>query len=207
MPAGHPRRGHGGHRRSGGPHEVDRRVARTTEAVVAAGRKLLDDEGPEAVTHLRISELTGIARTTIYRHWPDREALLEAVLAESTPPGEPIDTGDVETDLREFFRRLTTRARRGPDDSGFAHVVARAHRHRGFAEMRRQRMDRRLEPLRAILRRGVERGELRADLDLDDVAVDLVAPVFFRRFFLGETPSQERIDRAIHDFLARSRPM
>ena len=135
------------------------------------------------------------------------EALLEAVLAESTPPGEPIDTGDVETDLREFFRRLTTRARRGPDDSGFAHVVARAHRHRGFAEMRRQRMDRRLEPLRAILRRGVERGELRADLDLDDVAVDLVAPVFFRRFFLGETPSQERIDRAIHDFLARSRPM
>ncbi|MCB1018207.1 MAG: TetR/AcrR family transcriptional regulator C-terminal ligand-binding domain-containing protein, partial [Acidimicrobiales bacterium] len=73
---------------------------------------------------------------------------------------------------------------------GMAHVVARAELgkpgDRTFAELRRQRIEQRLEPLRTLLRRAVDRGELPADLAVDDVAVDVVAPVFFRRFFLGE---------------------
>ena len=42
-----------------------------------------------------------------------------------------------------------------------------------------------------------------ADLDVDEVTIDFVAPVFFRRFFLGERLSDERIDTMVDDFLTR----
>jgi AcrR family transcriptional regulator len=178
-------------------------VARTREKVLTAGRQLLDDEGPEAVTHLRIGEVTGIARTTIYRHWPDREALLAAVLTESEGRDDGFDRGDLRGDLHAYLEQLRRRTTGRRERHGMAHVMARAEHDRSFADLRRDRITRRLEPLHDLLRRAVERGELPTDLDVDDAAVDLVAPVFFRRFFLGEALSDERIDTLIDTFIDR----
>lgn len=211
----HRRGPHGPHRRRGpgdGPDQVadDPRVARTREAVIAAGRELLDAEGPDAVTHLRIGEKTGIARTTIYRHWPDREALLAAVLSDGEEPeddDEGPDTGELRGDLHLYLDQLRAGVGGRRERHGMAHVVARAEfgkpGDRTFAELRRQRVEQRLNPLRSILRRAAARGEVPADLDVEDAAVDFVAPVFFRRFFLGERLTDERIDAMVDAFLAR----
>ena len=210
----HRRGPHGPHRRRGPDSSPDAaaddpRVARTREAVIAAGRELLDAEGPDAVTHLRIGEKTGIARTTIYRHWPDREALLAAVLSDGDDPeddDEGPDTGELRGDLHLYLDQLRQGVGGRRERHGMAHVVARAEfgkpGDRTFAELRRQRVDQRLNPLRSILRRAVVRGELSADLDVEDAAIDFVAPVFFRRFFLGERLTDERIDAMVDAFLA-----
>jgi AcrR family transcriptional regulator len=171
--------------------------------VLGAGRQLLDDEGPDAVTHLRIGEITGIARTTIYRHWPDRDALLAAVLTESEGGDRELDRGDLHSDLHAYLEMLRRRTTGRRDRHGMAHLMARAEHDRSFADLRTERMDRRLTPLHDLLRRAVERGELPGDLDVEDAAVDLVAPVFFRRFFLGERLSDERIDTLIDTFVER----
>ncbi len=214
MPS-HRRGPPGPHRRRGpdagvDPAADDPRVARTREAVVAAGRELLDAEGPDAVTHLRIGEATGIARTTIYRHWPDREALLAAVLRDGESgdaDDECPDTGELRGDLHLYLDQLRAGVGGRRERHGMAHVVARAEfakrGDRTFTELRRQRVDQRLNPLRAILRRAVGRDELPADLDVDDAAVDFVAPVFFRRFFLGERLTDERIDAMVDRFVTR----
>ena len=206
----HRRGPHGPHRRHGRDRTGDGddpRVARTRAAVLAAGRELLDAEGPDAVTHLRVGEATGIARTTIYRHWPDREALLAAVLSEGGAAPEGPDTGELRGDLHLYLDQLRRGVGGRRQRGGMAHVVARAELgkpgDRTFAELRRQRIEQRLEPLRTLLRRAVDRGELPADLAVDDVAVDVVAPVFFRRFFLGERLTDERIDAMVDAFLAR----
>ncbi|MBL8775299.1 MAG: TetR/AcrR family transcriptional regulator [Acidimicrobiales bacterium] len=171
--------------------------------MLKAGRDLLDAEGPDAVTHLRIGEATGIARTTIYRHWPDHEALLAAVLSDTgTAPVGP-DTGEVRGDLHLYLDQLRTGVGRRREHAGMTELVARSEGDRTFADLRRARIERRLGPLRDILTRGVERGELRAELDVDEVAIDFVAPVFFRRFFLGERLSDERIDTMVDEFLTR----
>jgi AcrR family transcriptional regulator len=170
---------------------------------MAAGRRLLDEEGPEAVTHLRIGELTGIARTTIYRHWPDREALLAAVLTESDGGDADLDRGDLRRDLHAYLEQLRRRTTGRRERHGLAQVVARAEHDRSFADLRRDRMVRRLTPLHELLRRAVERGEVAEDLDVENAAVDLVAPVFFRRFFLGEQLTDERVDALVDDFVDR----
>lgn len=198
-----------GHRRSAEgsePAAVDPRVARTRQKVLAAGRRLLDSEGPDAVTHLRIGDLTGIARTTIYRHWPDHETLLAGVLTESEGGEAALDRGDLRADLHAYLEQLRRRTTGRRERHGMAHVVARAEHDRSFADLRRQRMAARLTPLHDLLLRAVGRGELAEDLDVEEAAVDLVAPVFFRRFFLGERLGDERIDDLVETFIERHGP-
>ena len=200
-----------GHRR--GPHpgrrhgsDDDPRVARTRETVLRAGRELLEGEGPDAVTHLRIGEATGIARTTIYRHWPDRESLLAAVLTETSGNAAEIDSGDLRDDLHLYLEQLRRGTTGRRDRHGMAQVMARADYDGTFADLRRERIERRLAPLREVFARAIERGDLPADLDVDAAAVDFVAPVFFRRFFLGERLSDERLDALVDRFVADHRP-
>src|SRR4029453_13547788 len=49
--------------------------------VVAAGRLLLEQEGPEALTMRRLAERVGIRAPSLYKHLPDKAALEAAIIA------------------------------------------------------------------------------------------------------------------------------
>lgn len=51
----------------------------TLQRIAQAGRKLLDQEGADAVTMRRIAKAVRITPMAIYRHYPDRDALLNAI--------------------------------------------------------------------------------------------------------------------------------
>ncbi|HEX8114492.1 MAG TPA: TetR/AcrR family transcriptional regulator [Kofleriaceae bacterium] len=53
--------------------------APTADRIIAAARRLLEREGTEAVTMRRVGDAVGITAMAIYRHYPDRTALLNAV--------------------------------------------------------------------------------------------------------------------------------
>jgi AcrR family transcriptional regulator len=54
----------------------------TALKIALAARKLLDKEGAEAVTMRRVAQKVGITPMAIYRHYPDRAALLNALADE-----------------------------------------------------------------------------------------------------------------------------
>jgi AcrR family transcriptional regulator len=54
----------------------------TAEKIAVAARRLLDREGAEAVTMRRVADAVGITAMAIYRHFPDRDALLDALADE-----------------------------------------------------------------------------------------------------------------------------
>jgi AcrR family transcriptional regulator len=56
------------------------RSARARE-VVAAGRRLLEEEGAEALTMRRLAERLGIRAPSLYKHLPDKAALEAAIIA------------------------------------------------------------------------------------------------------------------------------
>jgi AcrR family transcriptional regulator len=49
--------------------------------MVAAGRRLLEEEGPEALTMRRLAERLGIRAPSLYKHLPDKAALEAAIIA------------------------------------------------------------------------------------------------------------------------------
>src|ERR1700683_2837051 len=60
---------------------VDPRVARTRATVLGAAIDLLAERGYSGFSVEGVVERTGIAKTTLYRHWPTRDDLLAAAIS------------------------------------------------------------------------------------------------------------------------------
>src|SRR5690554_1819280 len=81
---------------------TDARVVRTRANVLRAATDLLVEGGPTAVTIDAIVARSGVARSTIYRHWDTRDDVLLAVIERCAPRIDPPGADlDFEASLRE----------------------------------------------------------------------------------------------------------
>src|SRR5690349_702264 len=91
--------------------EPDERVRKSRKAVLAATFQLLGEQGLGGVSVDEVSRRSGVAKTTIYRHWPSRSALLiEACSSLGTKPQAP-DCGTLEGDLTAMLTHMAGRLR------------------------------------------------------------------------------------------------
>ncbi|WCO66271.1 TetR/AcrR family transcriptional regulator [Iamia majanohamensis] len=190
---------------SDGP-SVDPRVARTRHDVLAAARAVLLDEGWERVTLARVAERSGYARTTLYRHWPQRLDLLRDLIREEGRLTHTAKTGDLRADLvaeLEAFRvALTT--------TGFGSVFIAIGQQAGddpeFADLNREMRAEGGRVLHGIVADGVQRGELASDLRPDAAIPQLVGPVLFRHLFEPDDVLDSEFVLSVVDwFLAAAR--
>lgn len=193
--SGHSHRGRG-HRRH------DPRVARTRAIVLEAARKLLEEEGPDAVTALRVSDATGVARTTIYRHWPERENLLRDTVALDEPEAHIELTGDTRNDLIAMLTHMAEQVGKRRSARMMAVALERAGYRGEAGGPHRDMVRRRLDPLRRILDAGIERGDLAADLIVDDAVAQLVGPAFFQAVFMRRKLTPDFITNVVDSFVA-----
>jgi AcrR family transcriptional regulator len=91
------------------------RAVLTREAIVAAGVELLDAAGPDALTMRAVARRLGSGVMSLYRHVPDREALLDLVLEAMAGeiPTTPL-TGDWRTDAAALARDVRSVLLRRP---------------------------------------------------------------------------------------------
>jgi len=149
---------------------------------LSAATHILLREGYARLTMERVASESGIAKTTLYRHWPTKAALcmdlyIDVAGRELRDP----DTGDVAGDLKYIGNtvvRLQTQTVAGP---AFIGLIAEAQvnpetRAAFLAEF----AERRREVTRLVLRRAIDRGQLRADTDVDLVIDALGGAVTFR---------------------------
>ena len=181
----------------------DPRVVHTRKVVLAAAMHLLRSEGHEAVTHVRIAECTGIARTTIYRHWPERRDLIADAIESHRPDWKFESTGDVRTDLLRHLERVVTRLNAGPLPPFFAALIERAEHDDEFAALHCRLADRRARPVVLALEAAIARGELPGDLDVSAAVAAIDGPVFYRRLISREPLDDDFIAGVVDGFLAR----
>lgn len=105
--------------------DVDPRVRRSREAVLAASVALFVEGGPRAVTVEAVSEASGVAKTTIYRHWRDRAHLLADTYRACLPVVAWPD-GDLapEAALREVVRSLVHGMGQQPTRRALPHLIS-----------------------------------------------------------------------------------
>src|SRR5215831_11560709 len=83
----------------------DGRVERSRRAILDSTRDLLGDEGDiGSLTIEAVAAHSGVAKTTIYRHWRDKwELALDAVMIDMLPGfTNPVDVGDTRKELVTF---------------------------------------------------------------------------------------------------------
>ncbi len=174
----------------------DPRVSRSKSAAITATLELIGERGVGDTSVDEVAARSGIAKTTIYRHWDSKAALLlDAVGSRLEPPQEP-DTGALATDLQALLDGVATALSHGPLGELLPSLVAAAAHDEEFARLHARFASSRHDVVRGVLQRGIERGELRRDVDLDEVIALLAGPLFYRHLVAGE-PLGPRFTRAI----------
>ena len=176
-------------------------------AVLAATLAELAENGYAAVTVDNVARRSGVHKTTIYRRWKDREALVADAVAERAGTAKmPFpDTGDIDTDLLRLARMtvvfLTSPAggliaAASTSDAGRIPEVAAAKR-RFFEALFRQ-----AEP---VVSGAIARGELPADTDPAELIRTLLAPIYLRLLVTAELVDRTTADNAAKVALAAAR--
>jgi AcrR family transcriptional regulator len=175
-----------------------RRRTKTRPRVLSAASRILRRDGYARLTMERVAADSGVAKTTLYRRWPTKAALcmdlyLEVAGRELHDPA----TGDIASDLKQITNtvvHLQTRTVAGP---AFVGLIAEAQVNPDTrADFLAEFADRRRQVTRAVLRRAIARGQLRADTDVDLVIDALGGAVTFR-LLQGHAPLTTRFTNAL----------
>ena len=163
------------------------RNVETQKSILSASYELLLENGFGSVTVEKIAERAGVSKATIYKWWTNKAAVVMDGFLSAAAARLPVpDTGSVFNDIlihaTSLARFLTSREGKiikeligeGQFDSGLAEAYPTRYFH-----------PRRLEA-KHLMERGVQRGELRENLDLD-LSIDLIyGPIFYRLLVIGE---------------------
>jgi AcrR family transcriptional regulator len=133
---------------------------RTAAAIIDSAAAIMAQHG-DAASMDKIAGGAGVSRATLYRYFPSREALLQAMAATSI---EELAARIAEADLQGIpVEQAIARLVRGFIAVGSKYTALAGGDHRRTGD--HPRADTLLtEPVRALFRRGVADGSLRADL-------------------------------------------
>ncbi|MBP0448159.1 TetR/AcrR family transcriptional regulator [Kitasatospora sp. RG8] len=175
-------------------------------AVLAATLAELAELRYAGLTVDAVARRAGVHKTTVYRRWKDRDALIVDALAGQIAADIPIpDTGTVEGDLRLLARGLAAWLR-GPSGAAvLAVMLSEGAQAPGIAEVRSRIFDDRLRRAEPIVTRALGRGELPAGTDPAAVIKALAAPLYFRVLITAEPVDDAAADRAVTAALAAAR--
>jgi len=152
-----------------------------TSLVLQTTLDLLDEEGFAHLTIQKIVQRSGVAKTTIYRRWPNvasivMDAFLSDMASVSPIPAKETATETVRTSMRLFARTLRTR--RG---QLLRALLSRAQYDQDLKEAFWLRWIKpRRDAMTEVLRRGVAAGEFRRGLDLGVVIDGFYGPIYYR---------------------------
>lgn len=177
---------------------TDPRVVRSRAAILEACADLISEEGFAGVTIEAVAARSGTAKTTIYRHWPTRAALLvEAFGICSGSPGTEPDTGSAREDLRLVLGGLAAKLSDCDWSAAMGSLLDAAARDPELARLHAATIAERRRPLTDALARGVARGELPEGLEMDHASALLAGPLFYRALVCREPVAQEFVDAVI----------
>jgi AcrR family transcriptional regulator len=172
------------------------RCEHAQQAILRSTLKLLRKAGFAQLTVEAIAADAGVGKATVYRWWPNKGALVVDAFASSTKnelrfPDCGSVYGDMGLQMNQFLGVL-----RSPRSCIVRAVIAAGQSDPDLLEAFRARFlrPRRQEAYRT-LRRGIERGELPASLDLDLVLDALYGAIYMRFLIRHDDLSEDYVNQ------------
>lgn len=187
-------------------HVIDPRVARSRVAILRATADLLIEIGSAGVTIEGIAERSGVAKTTIYRHWKSRSQLVFDAFESLFQPVSPLRReGSLESQLRRTLWNLTRALTESEWAPAVSALIEASDRDPELRQLVHDFLLVRMENAREVIRWGISAGELNPDLDVDVAIGMLVGPVFYRRLLSKEPLNEAFTIQVVAQFLRGAR--
>ena len=156
-------------------------------AILETALRLLMEQGYDAMSIEGVAAAAGVGKPTIYRRYASkRELVVAAISSLSDTLALPPDSGDGRAELFAYLSEMLGILQ---SNSGFAVLGAMLVKEREdpglLALLRRQVIEARMAAVAGLLRRGIARGEVRADIPLDATA-EMLAGAIFARHIAGQ---------------------
>src|SRR5277367_4060750 len=165
---------------------LDERVRRSRTTVLGVTTQLLFERGFGGATVDEISRRSGVAKTTIYRHWPTRTDLLRDACSTLGTPLDTPDTGSFKADVTALMTNLAYLLRSAKWTSVLPSIIDAAERDPGIANMYGKLQLDYSAPFETVIQRAMRKGELAQSTDTAMLIAALTGPLFYRRWFSRE---------------------
>lgn len=170
---------------------TDVRVRRSKARVLRTTTKLLIAKGVAGISVDDVARRSGVAKTTIYRHWRTRSDLIvDACASLSTAQATP-DSGSFEGDVTLLLHDLAHLLTNAAWPSVLPSIIDAAEREDEMAAVYARIQLGHAAPYLRAIERGKRRGEVAREMDDSSMVGELVGPLFYRRWF-----SREALDHA-----------
>ena len=172
--------------------------------IMRAALKEFAAEGYSGFRMESVAAIAGVGRSTLYRHWPNKAALIADALETlnvQPDPARELESGDARARVELILEHLA----QALDDSDLSSCVpalvhgaetestVRDFLH-GYAARRRQR-------LTDTIAAGVDSGDFPSRVDPDAASVALAGAMFYRRLMTADAPEAEFITRLVDTVL------
>ncbi|MFC4376608.1 TetR/AcrR family transcriptional regulator [Nocardia halotolerans] len=173
---------------------------RRAQAIYAATLEQLTEHGYEAMTIEGIAAAAGVNKTTIYRWWPGKDALLGAAVREADTIEFPdADTGTLRGDLVAALGGIARILESEVGRQLVAGAIARGNPQ--ITAVTRQFLTDRLRREQAVLDRAHARGELAEPVAAERLFHPAVGALWIRLLALGEPATPEYLHALVEDLL------
>lgn len=166
-----------------------RRNPQSHQAILDATVALLAEEGYAHMSIEAIARRAGVSKKTIYRWWSSKAAVvMEAYMTNTAQEILVPDTGSIQKDLEQLFTQVFKILTTTPAGAAMSGIMVDAQTDPAIAQLFREQfiVNRRLAT-RQILERGIARGELQPDCDIECAIDTLYGPMWYR-LLVGHQP-------------------
>lgn len=177
---------------------ADKRIERSKAAVLAETYRQLSQSGFANVSIDEVSRVSGVSKTTIYRHWPSRSALLMDACSRLGGTREVPDTGSLRGDVYTLATGLADQLQTAGWSSVVPSIIDAAERDADISAMQTGWHRGLMAPFDAVADRAKAKGEMPLDRSASDLVAATVGPLFYRRWFSRES-IDDRFVNAIVD--------
>lgn len=173
--------------------------------MLAAATELLVEAGPRCVTVDAVAERSGVAKSTLYRHWASVHELLLDVMRSNVPAETTVDlSGGFDEALRSWIAHGVATLS-SPDWARVLPALLELRSHApDMAELLEADFECKLATVASILHLGAEEGRLPAGLDPRLVTQTLIGPLVLAALS-GEGHIGELAEYVTERFLASYR--
>jgi AcrR family transcriptional regulator len=180
------------------------RSSEADEAILEAAVDLFAEVGLEALTMEGVAARAGVGKNTLYRRYPSKlDLVVSAVRCYTNVGAPPPDTGTTRGDVRALVDDLVAIVTETPMGRMLPILVAARTRvpelDLAYSEIVADKRARSA----AIVHRGIERGDFRAEVDVEIVVDAFVSPVFYR-FLVTHAPLDDAFLGAVVEMALRA---